>query len=198
MGEELESLRKEDLVSALNSTQQRVRELEDALGRFKDEVRWLEDCLKKRTRELNERVKELDCLFGVARLVEKPGATLDEILSEVVAMLPRAWQYPDAACARVRLRGREHRSPGFQKTSWVQTSEFRVQGRAVCAVDVFYTRVLPKADEGPFLLEERKLLDEVARRVGEIVAIKDAEDDISGFLRQVSRLRSPKPPPSGS
>ncbi len=55
---------------------------------------------------LGERVKELSCLYSIAQISGRPAASLDEVLEEVVNMLPSAWRFPDLATARVVLDGR--------------------------------------------------------------------------------------------
>ena len=60
-----------------------------------------ENILRAKTRELRERVKELDCLYSISRFIERPGITIPEILQGAVNALPQAWQYPRLASARV-------------------------------------------------------------------------------------------------
>ena len=55
------------------------------------------------THDLEERVKELDCLYEVAKIIEIPDISLEEILQRTVNILPAAFQYPENACARVGL-----------------------------------------------------------------------------------------------
>ena len=43
-------------------------------------------------------------------------------------------------------------------------------GKLVGAIEVFYEQQFPKADEGPFLKEERRLLDTIAERLGQYLA----------------------------
>ena len=57
--------------------------------------------LENQTNELNERVKELNCLYSIAQLVEKRGISLEEIVQGTVDLIPTAWQYPDITCARI-------------------------------------------------------------------------------------------------
>ncbi|MBA4394767.1 MAG: hypothetical protein C0407_14550, partial [Desulfobacca sp.] len=49
---------------------------------------------------LGERIKELNCLYGLSSLMERPEITLDEIFQGMVDLLPSAWEYPEEACAR--------------------------------------------------------------------------------------------------
>ncbi|MFA6093198.1 MAG: hypothetical protein WCU88_12330 [Elusimicrobiota bacterium] len=178
-----EGTSREELISALQASQARAADLEGRLSRVQDELAWLEDSLKKRTRELNERVKELDCLFSVSHLLERPHADLEEMIREVVALLPKALQHADCACSRVRLGEKEFRSENYRSTRWMLESPIRLHGHPVGCVEIGYLREKPAAQEGPFLREERCLIDEVARRVAEMEAVSQA-------ARCVARLRA--------
>ena len=56
--------------------------------------------------------------------------------------------------------------PRSQATESVQRAPISVQGETVGSIEVIYTRQMPKSDEGPFLKEERKLIDTIAQRLG--------------------------------
>jgi hypothetical protein len=118
---------------------------------------------------LRERVKELDCLYGIAQVTQRDGLALDEQLQAIVELLPPAWQYPELTAARIALNGRLFSTAGCVETPWRQGAELRVNGAVQGAVEVFYGREMPAFDEGPFLREERSLIDEVAHQVGLIV-----------------------------
>ena len=125
-----------------------------------------EDALRKRKKDLNERVKELSTLHAVSRITERPGISLDGIFREVVRMLPSGWQYPDETVVRITVRGREFETEGFRETPWRQASPIVVSGETVGTVEVCYLHERPERAEGPFLRDERSLIDTVARSLG--------------------------------
>ncbi|WP_306601999.1 GAF domain-containing protein [Geothrix sp. 21YS21S-2] len=118
---------------------------------------------------LRERVKELDCLYGIAQVSQLDGRTLEEQLQDIVELLPPAWQYPELTSARILFNGRMFDTPGFQETPWLQEADILVAGKLRGAVQVYYVRDMPAFDEGPFLQEERNLIEEVAHQVGLLV-----------------------------
>ncbi|NQV34747.1 MAG: hypothetical protein HQ515_18780, partial [Phycisphaeraceae bacterium] len=61
------------------------------------------DTQKVLNHDLNERIKELNCLYSFANLVDRPHVTLLEILHGLVELIPPAWHYPEITCARVVL-----------------------------------------------------------------------------------------------
>ena len=42
---------------------------------------------------LHERIKELNCLYGVSQLAERHFNSLDDLLEELVNFLPHSWQF---------------------------------------------------------------------------------------------------------
>ncbi len=118
---------------------------------------------------LRERVKELSVLYAVSRVAEEPGNTLERIFGEVARLLPSGWQYPEDAVARITIEGRVFETEGFLETSWRQASSVVADGKTVGTVEVCYIRERPEGDEGPFLHDERSLIDTVAGRLGRTI-----------------------------
>lgn len=114
---------------------------------------------------LEERAKELTCLYAVDELIHRRDSPTDEILRGVVAALPAGWQYPGICRPRIIYLDTVFQPPGFEITPWVQRANLAVEGQAVGAVEVYYSKPMPEADDGPFLKEERKLLTTIADRL---------------------------------
>jgi two-component system NtrC family sensor kinase len=135
--------------------------------------------------DLRERVKELTCLYGIARAVAEPGISLEEMLRRIVELLPSAWLYPEIAFARIVLDGCSYAVPAFKEGVHRQTTDIVVNGEARGRVEVVYSEEKPEFDEGPFYTEERNLIDAVAREISTIVKRKEAEDEQSKLQEQL-------------
>lgn len=166
------------------------RDADDAVGGIvifsediTDRVRIQEE-LRNERRRIEERSKELNCLYGISRLIEKRGITLEGILQGTVDLLPRAWQYPETARARITLDGHHYTSQSFSEGRWRQAAEITVDGAGVGAVEVFYVQAGPECDEGPFLKEERSLINAVAARMGSLIELKRAEKALEEMTRE--------------
>ncbi|UCF39776.1 MAG: PAS domain S-box protein [Gemmatimonadota bacterium] len=127
-----------------------------------------EEALRNVAHELEERLKELDCHYGISHIVEHAGGSLETVLSETAALLPESWEHADIACARITLEELTFSSPGFRVTPWHQSANILVYGERAGVVEVCYLEERPPRDEGPFLSWERRLLDDVAERLGHI------------------------------
>jgi len=123
---------------------------------------------------LRERAKELHCLYNVHEVLNRPDITVREALRELLTVLPPGWQYPDVCFIRITLRGDIFEPPQASTSPWVQKAAIILHGAQAGSVEVFYTEQMPDADEGPFLKEERKLIDTIAERVSEFVAQREA------------------------
>ncbi len=120
-------------------------------------------------RALQERAKELNCLYQVDELIKRVDLPLEDLFREIVRILPEGWQYPSVCQARVVFEDTVVQGPEFRDSLWVQSAYIVVQGQPVGTVEVSYTQQMPRSDEGPFLKEERKLIDTVAERIAGLV-----------------------------
>jgi two-component system, NtrC family, sensor kinase len=132
-----------------------------------------------------ERVKELTCLHGITHALAQPSGDLTVLLHEVLALLPPAWQYPEAARARILLDGTVYETPGFPGVLTSQGAEILARGRVRGAVEVGYIDERPVADEGPFLREERALLTSVAHELAGLVEHRSVDEERAQLQEQL-------------
>lgn len=116
--------------------------------------------------DLKERAKELNCLYQIQELLGAPGITIDDICQGIINVLPPGWQYPDVCQAKITFANKVYKTPGFKQSPWVQSADIIVQDETVGRISVYYTEDRPPSDEGPFLKEERKLIDTIAEQFG--------------------------------
>lgn len=147
-------------------------------GRRADAMRWTDAALR-------ERVKELTCLYGIAVIAQQPDTPLEEILQSIVELLPPAWQYPEIASAKLTLDGCSYVTPGFRECLPKQSAPIVINGKPRGVVEVGYAETKPDFHEGPFLKEERNLINTVARQVALIIERKRANEDRSRLQHQL-------------
>jgi DNA-binding CsgD family transcriptional regulator len=137
-------------------------------------------------RALRERIKELNCLYGITRLTERGPDSLEEFLQRVVSILPPSWQYPEITCARITFQGETYKTEGFKVTKWRQAARIMMFNEPVGEVEVFYTQQKPALYEGPFLREERTLIDAVAENIGAVAMRLSAERKLQETNKQLT------------
>ncbi len=140
---------------------------------------------------LRERVKELTCLYGITRLVAHANSSLDEVLQRAVELLPPAWLYPNVAAAKIELDGVVYATPGADNIAQDIKADIIIDNVKRGSVQVGYTAEKPLIDEGPFLTEERSLIDTIAGELSFIIEQRLYNEEKSRLrdqLRHADRL----------
>ena len=126
---------------------------------------------------LQERYKELNCLYGIDEISRREGITIEEILRDIVRLIPPGWQYPKITGGCITFEGREYKTRNFKKTKWMQRADVMVNNKKTGLVEVCYLEKKQEIDEGPFLKEERNLINAIAARIGQITERKRLEKE---------------------
>jgi hypothetical protein len=126
-------------------------------------------------RALRERAKELRCLYQVSSALSQRDEPPPAVFQSVLSAIPAAWQYPEETTARIEYFGRSYALPDFVETTWRLRSPISIWRTQVGSIEVLYNCAKPAAWEGPFLQEERILLDNIAHRIGEYLEWKQRE-----------------------
>ncbi|MBN2534853.1 MAG: hypothetical protein JXB88_18375, partial [Spirochaetales bacterium] len=133
---------------------------------------------------LRERVKELTCMYGIAQSTGL-GISINEIMQNTAELLPQAWQYPDIAHARIVLDGDSYTNRNFVAGHQKQSADIMVNSEKRGVVEITYAEERIKIDEGPFLKEERNLIDNVAKALSLVIEQKQTEKDKERLQEQI-------------
>ncbi len=133
--------------------------------------------------EQHERLKELGCINQTTYIL-KEGKPLEETLQQIVLLLPAAWQYPKYTVARITYLDKSFETPGFLQTNWIMKQEFNTIDNEGGCIEICYTKEFNREEEGPFLKEERDLIQNIAGLITGYINSAKARDII--LRRQVS------------
>lgn len=114
---------------------------------------------------LTERVKELKTLHGVSSILQDEEVPLKTLLHDIAEILPAGWQYPDITATRVCFAGAEYATSNFKSSPYSQRVEVKTGSGTSLSIEVVYLQQTPELDEGPFLQEERNLINILAEMV---------------------------------
>jgi PAS domain S-box-containing protein len=151
----------------------------------------LEPHRRAQVRALQERVKELNCLYAILRLVEQAGGSLPKILQAAVELIPPSWQHPQETCARIISEGQEFRTEDFRETAFMQSSDLRVHGEIAGRIEVAYLGEIPDGKDAPFLKEEQQLLDAIAEQLGRSLERVQTEKALRRYEAAVASMSDP-------
>ncbi|NSW94202.1 MAG: pyruvate, phosphate dikinase [Bacteroidales bacterium] len=132
---------------------------------------------RKLLHEQQERLKELSCINRTTYIL-KEGKPVEETLQQVVLLLPAAWQYPEYTVARIRYMGKDFESLDFRETKWRMAQDFYTIDGEKGTIEIFYTLEFRFEHEGPFLKEERDLIENIASLITGYINSYKARDII--------------------
>jgi hypothetical protein len=127
---------------------------------------------------LQERIKELNCLYDISSFRDATDFSLDAVLQAVIDFIPPAIQHPEITCARLIFGDYEIKTNNFRDTKWKISREIAVTDKWVGTLEVCYLEQKPELEEGPFLQEAKNLINAVAENIAKIIEREEAEDAI--------------------
>ena len=122
-----------------------------------------------------ERLKELACINHTTSIL-KEGKTIEETLQQIVLLLPAAWQYPEYTVARIKFMNKIFETTNFFESGWRMYQEFVTIDGEKGSIEIFYIREFRGEDEGPFLKEERDLIQNISSLITGYVNSYKARD----------------------
>ncbi len=125
-----------------------------------------EQSVDRLLQELQERAKELNCLYQIEDALSMHDDALEDICPRILEAIPPGWQYPDVCVARITLGDKEFSAPDLVETEWVQRADIMAGSFVAGSIEVYYTQEMPVWDDGPFLKDETKLIQTIADRIG--------------------------------
>ena len=133
---------------------------------------------KKIRHDLQERKKELRAFYELSSTIDREGSALEATYRDVIEFLPKSWQYPEAACGRIVIGDKEYKSVNYRDCRWKQSSPIKRENQTIGMLEIGYLDDFPREDEGPFLHEERLLLDSIAERLGRVIERNRIANDL--------------------
>jgi PAS domain-containing protein/two-component sensor histidine kinase len=83
----------------------------------------------------------------------------------------------------------EFRTENFSESPWMLSAPVRVNRSVAGRIDVGYLEKMPESDEGPFMKEERLLINAIAERLGRIAERKKAELDLASAMTMLKEAQ---------
>ena len=145
------------------------------ISRDVTELREAERYSESVTRDLAERVKELTCINKVTNILDRRDEPIGKLMQEVVVVIPAAMQYPDDACAVLRMGSNEYASADYIETETSLTEMIRSRGDVIGNIEVGYLNAETKP---VFLDEERDLLKIIADKISAVAERKKDDEHI--------------------
>ncbi|MCE1164795.1 MAG: pyruvate, phosphate dikinase [Bacteroidetes bacterium] len=125
--------------------------------------------------ELEERAKELNCIYSIEDYLNDPVLLAEEKYIAVVNAIPGGFQFPEITRVRIVAGSRSYESENFSESRIFIKSDISVNDTEYGSITVYYTKETPQLDEGPFLKEEKKLLSSIADRLRNFIRHEESK-----------------------
>lgn len=121
-------------------------------------------------------LRHLSCLFSLSKLFLRQNINIEDILESATSLIPTAFQYPKIVCVKITFEDQDFKSQNYDTSHWMISSDLNVFNHKLGAIEVHY--LLPDAENDPFLVEEKILLDTIAKQLSGICESKIAQRDL--------------------
>jgi len=130
---------------------------------------------------LEERAKELNCLYLIEDIIKDPQLSEDEALTALVNTIPSGWQYPELACAKICYQNKIYTSVNYKQRDECLHSDIVFVDKIIGYVEVNYIQNMSEIVEGPFIDDEIKLLNTIADRIGYYLQRNQSKEVLINF-----------------
>ncbi len=112
-------------------------------------------------KQLEQLTHQIVCYRTISKLLSDVNKDVNEVLNTLVHLLPEGWQYSPETCVRVSWNDMTVESVNYEDTQWKQSTKIYSGDEIIGTLEVCYLSEKPEAEEGPFTIDERILLDTV-------------------------------------
>ncbi|BDU78251.1 PEP/pyruvate-binding domain-containing protein [Mesoterricola sediminis] len=120
--------------------------------------------------------RELQTIFTIAGLLAREDLSLTQILQVVAEALPKGFKHEEVCQARIHFWGECFETKGFQPGPWTLRAPIVVKGETLGEVEVVYLENRSsRAPGSPFHLDQKKLVDLTAQKLGQLAEIRIAQ-----------------------
>ncbi len=134
--------------------------------------------MKELTANLNQKIKQLNCLYDISDLTSVPGITFEEIFVKSLDIIPFGLKYSHDTCVEIVFESREYRSDNFEETQWCYVVPIKVQKKKLGHIRVCYTEEKPFINKDPFHFNEKILIKNIAEKLGQVIEAKNMENTL--------------------
>jgi len=159
----------------------RVKNAEDHLRKQKDQLEQM----------VQERTKELRCLYNISNLIAKPDLSFEEVLQGIVNYIPSAMPHPDDTYVRITSGDHEFTTDQFCETASKQSSSIVVNGKQKGVLDIFLSQ--HQSDDICYLKEQNDFIFNIINKVEKVIErieTKEEKKKLEAQLFQSQKMES--------
>ena len=170
----------EKLLLAIERALRKKRELDEWRVASEEKARWMN--------ELQQRVRELGCLYGMEKMLATADEPSSQLLETVANLVAGACRSGGRCVVRIRAGGIEAHSKEWQDTLWKHMFPLRCQGRDLGLLEAGWADLPPTAQSSLFTEQEQELLQSVADRLTVWLERRRSARDLAATQDELRKL----------
>jgi PAS domain S-box-containing protein len=138
----------------------------------------VEEMLETRTHDLVTRLNELNCLYGLSKLIEEGNKNISHILKETLVLITTACKFTDNVCCLIYYDGHEYRTKNYKESKWKLKQDIKIKDKVKGHIILFYLEENYPDTNNQFLKYEESLLDIVCIRLSRYLEHNAAKEEL--------------------
>jgi CRP/FNR family transcriptional regulator len=134
-----------------------------------------QDNIESVVKSLNERKKELECIYKIDTILKDFDNDLRSVISQLVDVIPIGWQYSDICKVKISINNINVESKDFKKSELKQFANLYVDKKSVGEITLCYIKPV-RADKGVFLEEENRLFQTVVEKINQYLSFRKLKE----------------------
>lgn len=140
--------------------------------------------LEKLSLELQERNKELNCLYSIEQTINDKRLSFNETLQRIAEIVPSGWQYPHFCKVKIKYLDNVYSTDGYEESYSTVSIPLTINENEIGNISVTYiTDDSNGSDERVFLREEHRLLKSIADRISSYIDRMNLQLVVDEFQR---------------
>lgn len=143
------------------------------------------------TSDLNQKIKQINCLYDITDISGVPGITFEEIIQKSLEIIPVGLKYSHDIGVQIVFDNKQFCSENYQETPWAYSVPLKAQKKKLGHIKVVYLEEKPKIHKDPFHFSEKILLKNISEKFGQIIESKNLEKHLrqnQEKLEEVQRI----------
>jgi PAS domain S-box-containing protein len=127
------------------------------------------------TTDLNQKIKQLNCLYDISDISGVPGIKFEEIIEKSLEIIPVGLKYTHDIGVQIMFDNKVYASDNYKETPWSYIVPIKVQKKKLGHIKVAYLEEKPRINKDPFHFNEKILLKNISEKFGQILEAKNLE-----------------------
>ncbi len=138
---------------------------------------------------LNDRKKELECIYRVEDILKDFNTDLHAVMSQLVDIIPKAWRFEDICKVKISIYDIEVLTEGYKKTELRISESLIVDDLIVGDINLCYIKPV-RAEKGIFLSEETRLFKTLTEKINQYLSFRKLKEKYSENVEQKSKKKN--------